>query len=501
MDLSSVIALRRRLLRNRLGELSPNRRFSRLLLIVAGVIAVLVGGHLAAPTLMAPPIDLATPRGLTEDELPAGAAALEAAFWMTALAASVLNFRVLELLFRRRDIVALQRLPIEPRALFADRFAAAITEAVVCAAGLGLFFVPLVWHGGQAAAVASIAMLAGGLLVGQAISLAVMLHATRSLIPRGDGSSSPALSDAYVGPGQILLYAPAFALAGVVIVALFWKLLVGEPLRLGYFSEPFWIGSAIVAAIGLTGVFVAYRAFVADYFRMAPRFHEADAAEFHAIAKYQESSYDRPRRSEFGLDESTRTLYRALIIDDDRRMAGKRIGYAVALVLAGWALLTIDLEALPLWAVAVAPAVLMSTVVNPWHRLYRRVELLDDPLGLPVSSDDEMAAVDRATLREFAFVGGPYVLLVGVILGYFRGVGTEAILVASVVLLAGAFIANGVEIARRLGASTAVIRWLPTVLVVAVTAAAVVSLMFVVYATVVAIGLSLVVGFFSHSTE
>ena len=475
----SILRLRRSLARNRLAELAPRRRWSTLVLLLGGAAALIMGGHLAAPMLMEPPVDLATPRGLSPDDLPAGAAALEAAFWLTALLASVLNFRVLELLFRRPDIVALQSLPIEPSALFLDRFFASCTEAVVAAAAASIFFVPLLWHGGAAACLASVIMLFGGLLFGAAISLMVMLAATRQLIPETgkEGTQRPTITDAYGGQGQLLLYAPAVALGGVVIVALFWKLLLGEPLRLGAFNEPFWLGTGVIAAIAIGCLILAYRAFVDDYYAMAPRFHETDAADFSAVADYQTSSFDERSPWEFGLPKRTAATFRALLLDDDRRIAGSRVGYAVVLILAMIALAIVELSALPFWAIAMVPATLTAAIINPWHRLATRVRLLQDPLGLPVAAVDRRIAASRAAMREFLFIGLPYAVAAAAILGYFRGLGIDGGLIGLCALTSGFGIAGGVAIAQAFQVPQGALRWLPSALLVALTACAIVSLL------------------------
>ncbi len=475
-QLGSIVRLRRRLALNRLGAVDGERRRSALFALVGAAAAIVVGGHVAAPTLMAPPVDLATPRGLSPDELPAGMMALEASFWLTALVASVLNFRVLELLFRRPDIVALQPLPIEAGALFSDRLAAATTEAVVAATAASLFFVPLLWHGGTPAAVASIAMLFGGLLFGTAVSLLVMVLATQRLIPDDTDSKRPSLTDSYGGPGQLLLYAPAVALGGIVVVALFWKLLLGEPIRPGGSMQLFWVGTAVLLATTAAGLMVCYRAFVEDYYEMAPRFHEIDAADFSAVADYQTSSFDTSRIWETGLNSQMRSTVRALLLDDDRRMAGSRVGYAVVLILAVVGLITVELDALPMWVAAMVPAIVTAVIVNPWHRLYERVRCLDNPLGLPVAAAARQTAVDRLGFREFLFIGGPYAIAAAVILGYFRDLGIEGLVVGGCALAAGIGLAGAVSIGRRLGAEGLVMRVLPATVVIGLTACAIASI-------------------------
>lgn len=475
-QLRSIWRLRRQSAKNRLSRLRPGRRNAALAVVCGFLLAILVAGHFAADLLMEPPIDLATPRGLSPDDLPAGAAALEASFWLSALLASVLNFRVLELLFRRPDIVAMQVLPIEPSALFLDRLFATWTEAVVAAAATSVFFIPLFWHGGASAAVASMAMLFGGLLFGSTISLVVMLTATGQLVPDDSEDDRPAVTDAYGGPGQLLLYAPALALGGIVVLALFWKLLLGEPLRLAHFSEPFWIGTAIIIGVSAACLVVAYRVFVDHYFAMAPRFHEADAADYSALIDYQTSAFDERQRWELGLSDDAARIYRVLVLDDDRRMASARVGYAVVLVLAIVGLAIIELNALPLWAAAMVPAVLVAFFVNPWRRVSRRLRHLDEELGLPVASDDLRVASDRAAIREFIFIGLPYAVAAGLILGHFRNLGAEGVITAVLAVTSGLFLAGLLSLARRLGAGDITLATLPVALVVALSAVAIVSL-------------------------
>ncbi len=485
---ASIWRLRRRSAKNRLARLAPGSRKAALAVVSGFVIALLVAGHLAADLLMEPPIDLATPRGLAPEDLPAGAAALEAAFWLSVLLASVLNFRVLELLFRRPDIMAMQVLPIEPSALFLDRLFATWTEAAVAALATSIFFVPLFWHGGGAAAVASMAMLFGALIFGSTISLVVMLMATQRLIPPSedeDGNRRPAVTDVYGGTGQILLYAPALALGSVVVLALFWKLLLGEPLRLGHFNDPFWIGSAIVVGTSLACLVVAYRVFVTDYFAMAPRFHEADAADYSAFIDYQTSSFDRPQRWEFGLSQDTAVIYRVLVLDDDRRMASARVGYAVVLLLAIAGLGLIEIDALPLWAAAMIPAILTALFANPWRRITKRLRSLDAELALPVAPDDLRVATDRAALREFLYIGVPYALAAALILGHFRDLAMGGVMTALLAISSGLFLTSCLSLARRFRAGEITLAWLPAALVAALGAVAIISITAAVASSVV----------------
>lgn len=446
--------------------------------ILGGValVALLLGGHLVAPVLMEPPVDLATPRGLAPGELPAGAAALEAAFWLTALLSAVLNFRVLELLFRRPDVIGLQSLPIQPRALFFDRLLAALAEALLASLGTATFFVPLLWHGGAGAFIASALMLIGGLTLGTILSLAILLLSAQQLVPRNERRGPSLGADSLSGSGQILLYAPAMALASVIVAALFWKLLLGEPLRLGRLSEPFYIGTAILGAVGLGSFNFAYRAFKNGYYAMAPRFREADVAEFSALLNYQQSAFEKPSLWEFGLSRQVRATTRALLLDDGRRSATNRIGYAIALILAVFGLATLDLAALPGWALAMVPAILVAALFNPWRRIFSRAERIHIPMALPASAQERKSAASRAALREFMLIALPYTAALVIIPGYFRGLGTAVIPLILLAIFSGPAIAGAIRMATTFGIKPAALGWLAPFFTALLLAAAIFSI-------------------------
>lgn len=474
---ATIFRLRRALLTNRWAAVSSARRRKVALLATITLGFLLVAGHLAAPLLMAPPLDLATPRGLTEDDLPAGAGALEAAFWLSALIAAVLNFRVLELLFRRPDVVALQPLPIEPPAFFLDRLLATLGEALGASLITSLFFLPLVWHDGGAAFLACTAMLAGGLIVGGLVSLAVTLAATRQLVPDEPSSSGnarrPVAADAYGGPGQILLYAPALSLAGIVVLLLFWKLLIGEPLRLGHLSDPFVVGTLLLVGIAAACLAYAYRLFCDAYFSMVPRFHEADSTDYNALIDYQTSSFDTPRRSEIGLGNSA-AVFRVILIDDDRRMAGRRVGHAVVLALAVLGLLFLDPDVLPPWAIGLVPATLLALFINPWARLKRRSQCITDTMALPVSPGIRGRAIARLALRESLFLSVPYALAVILVLGWWRSMGDTSVEIGLFSLAAGPAISALMALFLvRLRGLTLI--WLPIFFLCAMAALAITS--------------------------
>ncbi|WP_230467220.1 hypothetical protein [Lujinxingia vulgaris] len=489
-NLWRVLALRGQQWRNRAAARHSNRPLT-LLMSALGVLALLGVGHLLAPDLLAPPEALATSQGVEADRLPPGQNALEAAFWLSALLASVLNFRVMELLFRRSDALALQPLPIRPSAFFVDRTLSTLTEATLSAAAASLIFVPLMWNGGVGAALASIAMLFGALWLGAGLSMCAMVLAGRQLIPdEHSQKGGPKLGgDIYGGSGQVFLYAPGAGLAAVVIAALFWKLLLGEPLRLERISEPFLIGSALLAGAWLFAMLTSWRTFAGHYHAMAARFREADSAEFQAVMDYQRSSFEVPQRLERGLSRGAALAYRALVLDGDRRLAAGRVGYAVVLVLAAVGLAVIETAARPGWAVAMAPTLMLALIINPWLRVSRQAGRLHSPTALALAPTDVDNAVFRLAVREVFFLALPFALLVALINGLWR---TEP--GAWLVALASLALATGLAAALRLLPQTRTReRWLPAgvTLILAALAGLSLPVALVVSATLIAAALVL----------
>jgi hypothetical protein len=135
-----------------------------------------------------------------------GRETLEAAFWLAALASSVLNFRVMELLFRRRDIRSVESYPIRLYALYVDRLIAALGEALAATVLLAPFFLPMLWHAGGLAASTSIALIGLGLIASSAIGFAVQLAAGYTLAGGSPGNKDHKKHksrDIYGGSGQV----------------------------------------------------------------------------------------------------------------------------------------------------------------------------------------------------------------------------------------------------------------------------------------------------------
>ncbi len=388
-------------------------------LAIVGAVVVLAGGlaalgHAAAPGLLEPPADVVTAIGMggEDGQLPAGAAALEAAFWLAALASSVLNFRVMELLFRRKDIRSVEPYPIRLYALYVDRLISALGEALGAALMLAPFFIPLVWHEGGLAAATSIALLVLGLLTSSAIGFAVQLGAGSTMTGNPSGERKGETRDIYGGAGQVFLYSPGVALAVSVIVILLAKLVLGEVLKAGEATRAFGVGLGILGGAFVSALLVSYRYFVRGFPRMAARFHEADFVGYDVSAKHQESEFGRKRFGETLLPKAARVVFRAYALQFARRYMLARWTYGLGWLAAGVAVFRLSEAALPGWLVVTLPAIAAATLVNPWVRLSapRIRPAYQNLLALPDNAD--LAAAVVFAVRECLLVTVPYAVLV-----------------------------------------------------------------------------------------
>ncbi|MEM1350375.1 MAG: hypothetical protein AAGI01_17580, partial [Myxococcota bacterium] len=280
-----VLTARRLAWRNRIWGVGSRRMGLTAFAVLASALALLGLGHLAAPSLLVPPIATATPTGLEpKSAMVAGQSALESAFWLTLLVTAVSTFRVMELLFRREDIRALGVLPVPAAAMFADRVVAALLEVCILSLPIGLFFVPLTWHGHSRTALVCALMPTLGVLIAQGIGFGVQLF-----FGHGAFSSS---SDAAADPSQAFLYAPGASLGIAAVATLLLKLGLGEVLRTGALTRAAQIGVGGALGIGALGFAVGWRYFTATgpgYIRMLAGFREADFMGFTVIIDQQTS--------------------------------------------------------------------------------------------------------------------------------------------------------------------------------------------------------------------
>jgi|GEM_PF-2683051 len=417
-----LMGARRRGILNRVGTQTSLSWTLLLALFGALMGGLLLLGHAAAPGLLRPPMDLVTAIGMNTPggKLPAGAAALEAAFWLAALASSVLNFRVMELLFRRKDVRALEHFPLQLSALYVDRLLAALGEALAAALLLTPFFIPLIWHGGGLAAGASIALIAVGLLTSSAIGFAMQLGAGSSLAETEALDPSIARADrpnTASGSAQVFLYAPGIALAVSVIIILMAKLALGEVIKAGEPTRALGVGLGILGIGFLVALAMSYKYFVRAFPRMSARFHEVDFIGHSVSASHQTSDFLKPRLGEALLPTSARPVFRSYALQFGRRYMLARWSYGLGWLAAGIALFRLSEAALPLWLVVTLPAIAAATLVNPWTRLSspRIRPYYQDLLALG-KNDDTRAAIAFG-FREILLFAGPYALLAAIAQG------------------------------------------------------------------------------------
>ncbi len=408
------------LVRTRLRALR-NRLFSEggvgsvpVVLSVVGLLAVVVAfGHLAAPALLVPPDELAAGLALGGREvLVRGTGALEAAFWLTALAAAVTSFRVMEILYRRRDLRAVDALPVELPALYLDRLLASLLEAALIAVVGSAFFIPLIWHGAPRVAAICALVVWTGLAASSIVSMAVQLAAGEMNVRAASDGESRDLGGAYGGPGQIFIFSPGIALAACAIVVLLARLAAGELLVGGESLRGFVFGYGVVGVVVAISLVDSFRRFVADFPRMAARFREADAVQYEAHLDYQTSAYRESLWYESLVPEAARPPLRAAALQYGRAHMLTRYSYVIGWVLAGLALSQWSRSAFPPWAVVVAPAVVAATLANPWQRLVVAPLRPTFARYLPITDEANTAAMLAIAARELLVLAVPYAALV-----------------------------------------------------------------------------------------
>ncbi|MFB6264667.1 MAG: hypothetical protein ABEL76_13740 [Bradymonadaceae bacterium] len=449
-QLGALFTYRRRALANFLGSLTAGRRAvaGATLVVFGGV--VLAAGEWAAPSLLAPPTEVAAGglRGSART-LPPGTTALEAAFWSTVLLVAVLNFRVVELLFRREDVRVLDSFPVDSRSLLGDRTAAAAVEAFVAVAGMSLFFAPLVWHGAPKVALLACGIAAGGVAAGVCTGFAVQLYTGRTGLDSSDRGRS---ADMYGGPGQLFLLSPALSFAAAALLTLVARLLAGELLYPDPPIDAVGWGTALFALV-CSGLFVlGARIFDADYRRIAAQFREADLTSFRPTAFDSGERLARPALGERWLPEGARIVYRAGVRQYGRRFVLARYGYVAGWIGAVAALTQWSRTAFPTWAVVGVPAVAAVVLYNPWIRIASPPITPDVGRFLPIDEHDRRAAHEMLAAREIAIATSPYSIAVlvadGGRLGW-GGAGLEAAAglagVLSLNVLVGAARAGGLD--------------------------------------------------------
>lgn len=389
---------------SKLGTLLKYRRAAwsrartpRRLVLYASLVAALFGlGVWAAPDLMVAPSATSVAE-FGDRNLVAGWKALEASFWLTAVLSAVLSFRVMELLFRRRDIVVVSLLPLSGNALFFDRLIAASLEALGFALLVAAFFAPIAtFHGAGLVALVAATIAVAGLLSTSWITVGVIMWFGAQF---GDPKARVIPGDAYGSSGSAFIYGPGAALAASLMVLLLLQLALGEVLKAGEITRAFQLGLGIAGAMSVIALSTAHGIFKTRYHLAAAYFREAETVGYEIDLDYQNSEMARTRFGERRLSRVGALVYRRTVLQMGRRFTLTRYTYGFVVLAFGLAVWGIPAEAMPTWAGAAVVLVLFS-LSNPWKKLR------DHELGeshseyLPLSARDEAIGRAMAIVRE-----------------------------------------------------------------------------------------------------
>lgn len=434
---------RRKAWRHRVQALTPVRITLATLTALAALAAL---GHLAAPSLLIAPIETATPTGFEPRSAHvSGASALEASFWLTALAASVVGFRVMELLFRRGDIRVISNLPFPATTFFLDRLAIAGIEVAGWSLALGAFFLPLAWHGAPWAALTCALLPLLGLVATVCIGFGVQFYAGDADFAAPQGKEGRSRDGGYGGAGQVFLLSPGIALALVMATVLLTKLGLGEVLRLEKLSRPALLGLGAPLGASAVALFLGWRYARASYHRMLAGFREVDATSFNVELDYQQSAWKTPARLEALVPARARLIYRRHALGYGRKHALARYAYVLVWLGLGLGYWRLSAEAFPAFAALGAPLIALAMLVQPWRNLLRPGLATTPTQALPVRERDEDLAADLFAWREALVFTIPVALmLVGL---------RSAPIDAATVLLAGPALGLGAVLTRRVSRS------------------------------------------------
>lgn len=343
-------------------------------------LVLMITGWLAAPTLLETS-EAAFTASVRTVALP-GLRALEAAFWTSALLAAVQCFRVMELLFRRQDIVALSLMPVPTSALFFERMATGLLESVVFALIGSMFFAPLMFVS-PLVALLCVVMLIASQMLATCVSVGVVMWF-------GSEYGHPEArigGDAYGGTGAAFIYAPGASLAVALVGLVMLQLTLGEVLKAGLITRAFWVGLGIVAAIGLASASVAWRHF-SKFHLVAAWFREADTVGYSTDVAYQRTNWtatplERLGLARFSLRRSWIQWQRAAIVSNN----------VLSLLLGVTAIASYWWIVDGITPFVLAPAVALL-LVHPWRRLSQPVFGPSHASVLPLTARDELLAAE-----------------------------------------------------------------------------------------------------------
>lgn len=329
-----------------------------VLAVGAGAIGV---GELAWEGLAAAPETVATVK-LSEQPVP-GENALEAAFWLSFLAASVLGFRVMEILFRRGDMKMLERLPLSPSAVFFERSGIALAEGMLAAAPLVLFFVPLGLHGYPWAALSASFLV----VVAMFCTVLICIGANVYIGVQFGSPQSKGLGDAYGSSGGAFIYGPAAGMAASAIAVLVLKLAAGELLQAEAFTNAAGLGIGMSCGLAMVLFLTGLRDFRRGSHLVTAWFNEADTVGFEAVLDYQTSSWEHDGW-ERRLPGRASAVYRRLALELPRRHPLSRWLYGAGAAASLFGFWNWPAEAFPAWVPVAIFVAFVGLLSSPWVR-------------------------------------------------------------------------------------------------------------------------------------
>ena len=434
----ALLAIRQTALRNRIGALQSAQKLGALLGVLLGVTLLIVAGFFQRDALLAIPDATTLPAGFaSRGSLLPGAAALDLAFWISAFCSAVFSFRIMEFLFRDNAIRSVDDLPLPPLAMFVDRALRGLLEALAMALAPALFFFPLLlenlWVG-----LATQLLCFGGPLLTLGSGLGIQLFFGGTEFGKRGANTDRRAVDGYGGAGQLFLFAPAAALAASIILVMLLKLSLGELVRLESWNRATSLGVGIGLISVAASLAIGWSHFRRTYHRMLAGFREADFVGFDLPIDYQTSDFEKARAPEGILPLPARHAYRRTLLQYGRRFALIRYMYGLLWLLAIIALFQFEREALPSWAIAGLPCVLLAALANPFVRASQHgIRALSSQPGRIEARHEEMASA-LVVAREVILFLLPFCLVILVMIGMRLGAWTDALWIVGVMLLGGA---------------------------------------------------------------
>ncbi len=342
-----------------------------------------------------------------------GGWALETAFLGSVLVASVVTFRVVEILFRAQDAHALRMLPLSGPAVARDRFGLALRESLLGAAGVFCFVsVPLAGSP-PAYGVVTAAYLFCAALVVPLAGFGVIVSAMSATV---DPTTLAAkLTGGTVnGRGAVHHLSPGAAFGTIAGLLLLLKLGFEEPLRVFAEAGEASTTNAMFVGVGIP-LCLAVATLIVGLLGFGKNFHEIQASLFDAEVPPPDTGYDYfanaegPGRVQRSLRPIVAAFYRKDSLQASRSAPFLFPSTIVIAVIGGFALWASDFVA-P-FGVGMLLGFWLLLIVAPLRRIRRLPGEVDfglaDMLG---SNEDREAARQAAAILLAARHTGPLLI-------------------------------------------------------------------------------------------